>query len=546
MGTFVRHAECLNPKCGSSDGRGVYEDGSSWCFVCETYFHADGAEGDTNPHFDPTTFKFSKGDYVDIPKRGLKEATCRKYGYQVAKDRHIAPYRGANGQIIAQKIRKAGKDFSVEPAGVKDLPLYGQHLWNGGKSVVITEGEIDALSVAQAFDLKWAVVSLPNGAGSAVKALKKAYDWLDQFENIVLCFDADEQGEKAVQEGAPILPIGKVKVMTMPMSKDGKRRLKDANEVLLELGPQAIVKAFWDAKEWRPDGVVSIRDIRERAKKPVEWGLPWAWDALTKGTYGRRWGEVYTFGAGTGVGKTDLLTQQIEFDVNTLNEEVGVFFLEQPIDETVRRIAGKFDGKAYHIPENTDWTQEEYERAVDRLCDDNRVHLYDHFGQSDWEVIKTRIRYMNRVKGIRIFYVDNLTALADPSRERESLEIMTREIAGLAQELMIIIHLVSHLATPEGGKSHEEGAEVALRHFKGARAIGFWTHFAFGLERNKKDEDPIKKNTMKVVCLKDRKTGRFDGGYFYLHYDHRTCRLNEIDPKAFFADLEDDGSGLDI
>ena len=57
------------------------------------------------------------------------------------------------------------------------------------------------------------------------------------------------------------------------------------------------------------------------------------------------------------------------------------------------------------------------------------------------------------------------------------------EAATLAKELRIVLHLVSHLATPEG-RVHEEGGHVSIRHFKGSRAIGFWSHFMYGLERN--------------------------------------------------------------
>jgi twinkle protein len=53
-----------------------------------------------------------------------------------------------------------------------------------------------------------------------------------------------------------------------------------------------------------------------------------------------------------------------------------------------------------------------------------------------------------------------------------------KEMAALANELQIIILFVSHLTTPEG-KPHEEGGRVTIRHFKGSRAIGFWSHFMF-------------------------------------------------------------------
>src|SRR5690606_12270852 len=106
---------------------------------------------------------------------------------------------------------------------------------------------------------------------------------------------------------------------------------------------------------------------------------------------------------------------------------------------------------------------------------DGKVYLYDHFGETDWDVVKGRIRYMAVALGIRVFYLDHLTAMADTSNEKESLEQIMKEMAGMAQELGLVIHYISHLTTPEG-KPHEEGGRVMIRHFKGSRAIGFWSY----------------------------------------------------------------------
>src|SRR5574337_863214 len=138
----------------------------------------------------------------------MHQAQWRQVGEYKGDKCHIANYRTASGDLVAQKLRLSGKKFSVIGGG-KDMPLFGQHLFAGGKSVVITEGEIDALAMSKAFDGKWPAVSIPNGAQSAVKAIQKAYEWLDGFERIVLCFDQDEPGRKASQEVAEVLPSGR-------------------------------------------------------------------------------------------------------------------------------------------------------------------------------------------------------------------------------------------------------------------------------------------------------------------------------------------------
>ena len=83
---------------------------------------------------------------------------------------------------MAQKIRYANKSFSVRG---ELIGLYGQHLWKEkGRRVVVTEGEIDALSVSQAMDNRYPVVSVPNGASAAKKHVAQAIDWLESFDKV--------------------------------------------------------------------------------------------------------------------------------------------------------------------------------------------------------------------------------------------------------------------------------------------------------------------------------------------------------------------------
>jgi twinkle protein len=97
------------------------------------------------------------------------------------------------------------------------ITLFGQQLWrDGGKTVILTEGEIDCLSVSKVQNNRYPVVSVPSGATSAKKYIKQELEWLSKFENIVLMFDNDEAGTKASIECANILPVKKVKIARLP------------------------------------------------------------------------------------------------------------------------------------------------------------------------------------------------------------------------------------------------------------------------------------------------------------------------------------------
>jgi twinkle protein len=524
---LIRKGPC--DECGSSDANALYSDGHSKCFSCG---HFDRGDGEA-PTYKRKTVAADLDFYVEadvqgLPARGISEKVCRFFGVRVGKlggkTVHMYPYH-KDGQVVAVKTRGADKDFKFL-GDAKHPPMFGQNLFNGGKKIVVCEGEVDAMTLATLQDCKWPVVSVPNGAQGAKKDMSRQMEFFDQFEEVVLMFDMDDPGQKAARECAEMFPPGKAKIATLP--------LKDPNDCLKAGKGAEVLQAIWNAKAYRPDGIVGISDLYDNLDREIEQGLPWFLEALTKHTYGRRYGELYAFGAGTGIGKTDFLTQQIAFDVDVLKAKVGLVFLEQQPTETAARIAGKLKGKRFHVPDGS-WTREERLEAVREL--EGKVYLYDSFGETSWDVVAAKIRYMAHAEDIRIFYVDHLTAMADTSDERGSLEQIMKEMAGLANELKVMIHFVSHLATPEG-KSHEEGGHVSIKHFKGARAIGFWSFFMFGLERNQQSEDEEERSTTTFRCLKDRYTGQATGKLIPLGYDKATGRL--YDKNTDFAPEPDE------
>lgn len=465
--------------------------------------------------------------------RGIDLQSAEKWGFTRTtfngEPVRLFNYRDQSGNLVAQKVRFKGKDFRFL-GDTKEAGLYGMHLWrDGGKRVVVVEGELDAISVSQMQGHKWPVVSVPNGAQGAAKALRKNLQWLERFDEVVLMFDQDEAGQKGVDD-CKLIPFtpGKLRIATLPR--------KDANEMLLAREVKETIDAIWGAKAYRPDGLVSISDIMDEVLEDPAKGLPWWDERLTEITFGRRYGEVYGFGAGTGIGKTDWFLQQLAFDVTELGLTCGCLFLEQKPRDTAKRAAGKFVGKRFHVPDGS-WTKEELARAVKEL--DAKVYFYDNFGQTDWEIVKGHIRYMAASLGIRSIYLDHLTALAE---ETEELGTIMKEMAGLANELGIIIHFISHLTTPDG-KPHEEGGRVTIRHFRGSRAIGFWSHSMFGLERDQQAEDPEEASTTTFRVLKDRYTGNATGKTLALGFDAETGRLTIKDDNPF-ADKDAKGHGF--
>lgn len=523
---FLRHVPC--DSCGSTDANSLYSDGHQFCFACNKHVKGDGEAMVEAPRA-PSNDDLLTGPTSALAARGISEETCKKFRYISTNDRagkrcQAATYFGSSGSPVAQKLRYADKSFKFIGTP-KHVTLFGQQLWKGGgKKLVITEGEIDCLTVSQVQANKWPVVSVPNGASAAKRDIAKQIEFVSSFDEIIIYFDDDEPGREAAAEVAAMLPPGKAFIASIP-------GYKDANEALLAGKADLIINAIWNPKPYRPDGLVSVTDLHDELEKPLEMGLPYWDERLTKLTYGRRLGEVVGIGAGTGVGKTDWITQQVAFDIMELKLKVGTIFLEQQPKETALRIAGKIDGACYHVPGDHDLVKRR--ATLDAVTP--YLTMYDSFGQADWDIVASKIRYMANAQGIQYFYLDHLTAMADTADERGSLEQIMKELAGLANELKVWILFVSHLATPEG-RSHEEGGHVSIRHFKGARAIGFWAYFMFGLERNQQAEDVADRSITTFRVLKDRYTGRATGSTLLLSYDTETMRQVPVS----FEEVEND------
>jgi len=159
------------------------------------------------------------------------------------------------------------KDFrSIGKLG-KDSDLFGQWKWKngGGKYVLLTAGETDCLS---AFDILESYrkgrnsdfdaipcVSSAIGETGSYKQVQKHYEWLNTYDMIIVCYDQDDAGRKAVEKLAEVLPKGKMRVMSLP--------LKDINEMLTKGKEKQFIRCFYDAKPYTPTGVVGSSQLYE-------------------------------------------------------------------------------------------------------------------------------------------------------------------------------------------------------------------------------------------------------------------------------------------
>lgn len=466
-----------------------------------------------------------KGEVRALVKRKITEETARLFGYTYGEYKgqtyQIANYY-KDGKLVGQKLRSPDKDFKCL-GDMKQVELFGQHLWrDGGKMVIITEGEIDAMSVSQLQGNKYPVVSLPNGISSAKKAIQQNLAWLENFETVILMFDMDEVGQKGAEDVAPLFTPGKCKIARLP--------LKDANDCLLAGKGAEVISAIWNARTYKPEAILSVADAFEDAVKVPEHGIPFPWETLNRLTYGIKRKTSYYLGAGVGVGKTNWAKELQSWLVNVQGLPVGVFMLEESVGRTLKGIAGKFVGKPFHKPDGG-FTQQELEDAIKSL--EGKVYLYNHATSgTDWDSIKKSIRYMVVSLGIKDIFLDNLTVMVAhlPSSEaNDEVNRIAKELAQMLQELDFTVYGFSHLNPPATGASHERGGKVLVSQFTGSRGLMRFGNYMLGIERNLDPElPPAERNLSTMVLLKDREYGNV--GQFYVRYYPESDRYVEPDP----------------
>ena len=521
---FVRHIACEH--CGSSDANALYSDGHTYCFAC-------GVIESESSHEDKERWKEAinranamktEGEVKPIPDRGITRDTCEHYKVTQTGQKHIYPYADESGAYVASKVRTvANKAFSVEGLWGKTT-LFGQSLFHkGGKYVTLVEGELDALAAFQMLGSKWPVVSIKNGAQSALKDCKANFEWLDSFESVVICFDADEPGKKAAEEVAELFGA-KAKIVKHIQT------CKDACDYLKSGETKSFVDSWWKAETYVPDGIVAASSLWDEVSKPEQPAEAlYPFKGLNSLLYGFRPAELITVTAGSGLGKSQFLREILYHILNTTKWNIGGMFLEESVRKTARSIMSLKANKLLHLPD-TKVSTEELEDAFKHTLGTDRIFLFDHFGSTSADNIINRIRYMAKACDCRIVFLDHLSIIIsgqDSGDERKAIDVMMTRLRTLVQELNITLIVVSHLKRPSGNQGHEDGQAVSLSQLRGSGAIAQLSDAVITLERNSMSADATERHTTKVAVAKNRYSG-LTGPACDLRYDVDTGRMYEV------------------
>ena len=546
---FVRH-KLPCPSCGGSDPVSMNEDKSAHCFSCEAHFpnYVDACDGkimDTNPRpkVSNTFLNTYNGSYGALTDRCISEDTAKKYGVRhvVSADnkvsQHIYPYFNGN-EVVGTKTRFVDNKNFAFAGTYEGTGLFGEQLFRntGGKYLTIVEGECDAMAAYELMQSKWACVSLKRGASGAVKDIRESIEFVESFENVVICFDNDKAGIDAAKKVARILKPGKAKIMTLPTG------CKDANDMLRQKKFQAFMSSWWEAKTYTPSGIMDLSAQKsEWLHRETKESIAYPWEGLNKKLYGMRKGELITLTGGTGLGKSSVTRELEHWLIKNTEDNVGIVALEENWLRTADGIISIEANDRVYLNERRDqYTEEQLNNLFDKVIPKGRVFIHAHLGATDIEEIFSKLRYIIvgcECKWVIVDHLHMLVNVMDGGDERRGIDMLMNRLRSLVEETGVGMILVSHLRRAAGDKGHENGVEVSLSHLKGSAGIAQLSDCVIALERNQQADDKDDANTTKVRVLKSRYTGD-TGLACSLRYNNETGRLFELSEEETFDSTE--------
>ena len=535
---FKYHTDC--PECGSSDANAVYDNNTTYCFSCQNWARIE-EDDEISETFDvvqpsgPTVQEIGSYAVKGFRERQITKQVAEFFGVRVRTDgdqvtHHYYPYQ-SGGRTVAYKERQLeGKKFKTL-GEFKGVQLFGQSLFNpGGLKIVVTEGELDAMAVAQASLTSdgtiYPVVSIPNGA-SSLKAVLENRDYLRSFNEVILMMDNDEPGKKAEAEVAKIIGADRVKIATLSQ--------KDASDELIANGASAIRKATWNAQNWCPAGVLNSSETwKQYAEEQEAVYVPWPKfvSGLNDKIYGRRLGSITTFTSGTGSGKTSFLREDAYHLLQHTDAKIGICSLEESVAETVRGFISLDLSKRVGIP-GVDVSLDDQRSAWERTMGTDRFLVLDHQGSVSDDSLMDKLEYMANV--CDFIYLDHITIAVSETdgHINAAMDKFMSDLLKVCKRHNVWFGVVSHLRkSNQDQSSFEQGAEISEDSMKGSGSLKQISAQIIALERNKHAESEAERHRVKVRVLKDR-FGGDTGTADHYKFSFATGRLSNADPEHF-------------
>ena len=359
-----------------------------------------------------------------------------------------------NGETVNIKYRSNKKGFRQEKGAKKTL--YNIDRVENEKTIIFVEGEMDVLACYEAGFTN--AVSLPDGAPKEARyqegdkrfaAIANCADALEDKDHIIIAVDNDEAGNALKLELAHRFGKDRCSVVDWPISNS---ECKDANDVLLKFGPDALIDCIKNSTAFPVEGVYSVRDYRQEVlniysgniQRPISTGFP-------------NLDEYYqvmsgTFALVTGIpnhGKSNFLDHLAINLMKKHDWKFAVFSPEHSTPNHIRRLSEKIVEKPFDVGPNVRMSKEELTQAMDAL--DEYFYFMeseDQIPSIDWLLSKCKSAVLRfGCRGIIIDPYNEIDATrGEGKREDEHIRDLISKCKSFCRSHNVSMWMVAHPA----------------------------------------------------------------------------------------------------
>ena len=390
-----------------------------------------------------------------MASRGISEAVCRRYEITSRKDNKnviVFPFYDDQGILQFVKYRNAkfrkGIDKNKEWSEADTMPIpFGMKQCSGFDQLVITEGQMDSLSLAECGIEN--AISVPTGA-NGFTWITNCYDWISKFQEIIV-FGDNEHGKITLADGLKARLSMTIKVVRR---KDYLGE-KDANDILLKYGKAAVIRALKSAEVPRLENVKdlsTVQNIDLNSLQKIKTNIP----AIDKVIGGLVMGQLIVLTGKRGEGKSTFMSQLV---CETLEQNETVFIYSGELadyhfkrwldyqlagPENVRGIPNQYGDFEYTLSEHALNAITEWYRG--------RAYIYDNSWIPDdlreIESLPDTIEKAIKQYGVRLVCIDNLMTAMETVSDNSQLNLAQSNFVGklkkIAVKYDVAIILVAH------------------------------------------------------------------------------------------------------
>lgn len=437
----------------------------------------------------------------------------------------------------SHKISK-GENKTWCQKGADTTPLlFNMNRINVSKPLLITEGEADCMAAIESGFTN--TVSVPLGAGN-FHWIEECWDWLEQFDSIILCSDNDEAGIKMQKEVLYRLGSWRCKIVNIPLAyqtKDnGKVKVKDLNEVLYYWGKEKVMDLIVNASDTPVDSVADYSEIKSIDLDSID-GIYTGFKELDRKLMKLFYGSFNIVTGVNGSGKSSFLSQLVCQSLEQ-NKNVWLYSGELPNFQSKNWInyilAGQRNIIERKVKDTPFWkVTNQAQEQMNKYYKGNLYIYKDGYSHKVSDLIESMIESIRKF-GTKLLIIDNLTSVnleCNENNKYSKQEEFVVQCIDIAKKYNVVVILVVH------PHKIDTMRRLTKMDVQGISAIIDLAHRIISLYRVTEDDkkgkpkpngkgwykEPIKYDVLADI-LKDRMLG-FEGSSVGLYYDRPSRRF---------------------